>query len=53
MQAVFENCGATAASLWCGEQAELHQARLLNRRQFEDESLPMLATDIRSVVDLT
>ena len=35
------------------KQAELHQARLLNRRrQFEDESLPMLATDIRFMVDL-
>ena len=34
------------------KQAELHQARLLNRRQFEGESLPMLATDIRSMVDL-
>ena len=34
------------------KQAELHQARLLNRRQFEGESLPMLATDIRSTVDL-
>ena len=33
-------------------QAELHQARLLNRRQFEGESLQMLATDIRSMVDL-
>ena len=34
------------------KQAELHQSRLLNRRQFEGESLPMLATDIRSMVDL-
>ena len=34
------------------KQAELHQARLLNRRQFEGESLQMLATDIRSMVDL-
>ena len=34
------------------KQAELHQARLLNRRQFEGESLQMLATDIRSLVDL-
>ena len=34
------------------KQAELCQARLLNRRQFEGESLPMLATDIRSMVDL-
>ena len=34
------------------KQAELHQARLLNRRQFEGESLPMLATDIRSMEDL-
>ena len=34
------------------KQAEVHQARLLNRRQFEGESLPMLATDIRSMVDL-
>jgi len=33
-------------------QAELHQPRQLNRRQFEGESLPMLATDIRSMVDL-
>ena len=32
------------------KQAELHQARLLNRRQFEGESLQMLATDIRSMV---
>ena len=34
------------------KQAELHQARLLNRRQLEGESLQMLATDIRSMVDL-
>ena len=34
------------------KQAELHQARLLNRWQFEGESLQMLATDIRSMVDL-
>ena len=34
------------------KQGGLHQARLLNRRQFESESLPMLATDIRSMVDL-
>lgn len=34
------------------KQAELHQARLLNRRQFEGESLQVLATDIRSMVDL-
>ena len=34
------------------KQAELHHAILLNRRQFEGESLPMLATDIRSMVDL-
>ena len=34
------------------KQNELHQARLLNRRQFEGESLPILATDIRSLVDL-
>ena len=34
------------------KQAELHQARLLNRRLSEDESLQMLATDIRSMVDL-
>ena len=34
------------------KQAQLHQARLLNRRQFEGESLQMLATDIRSMVDL-
>ena len=34
------------------KQAELHQARLLNRRQFEGESLQVLATDIRSLVDL-
>ena len=34
------------------KQAELHQVRLLNRQQFEGESLPMLATDIRSTVDL-
>ena len=32
--------------------AELHHARLLNRRQFEGESLQMLATDIRSMVDV-
>ena len=35
------------------KQAELHQARLLNRRQLEGESLQMLATDIHSMVDLT
>ena len=35
-----------------GVEKQLHQARLLNRRQFEGESLPMLATDIRSMVDL-
>ena len=53
MQAVFKNCGATAAIRFGVEkQAELHQARLLNRRQFEGESLPMLATDIPSMVDL-
>ena len=34
------------------KQAELHQARLLNHRQFEGESLQLLATDIRSMVDL-
>ena len=34
------------------KQAESHQARLLNRWQFEGESLPMLATDIRFMVDL-
>lgn len=34
------------------KQAELHQARLLNRRQLEGESLQVLATDIRSMVDL-
>ena len=34
------------------KQAELHQARLLTRRQFEGESLQMLASDIRSLVDL-
>ena len=34
------------------KQAELNQARLLNRRQFEGESLQMLANDIRSMVDL-
>ena len=34
------------------KQVELHQARLLNRRQFEGESLQMLATDIRSMVAL-
>ena len=34
------------------KQADLHQARLLNRRQFEGESLQMLATDIRSMVAL-
>lgn len=34
------------------KQAELHQARLLTRRQSEGESLQMLATDIRSLVDL-
>ena len=34
------------------KQAELHQARPLNRRQFEGKSLQMLATDIRSMVDL-
>lgn len=34
------------------KQAELHQARLLNRQQFEGESLQVLATDIRSMVDL-
>ena len=33
-------------------QAELHQARLLNRQQFEGESLQMLPTDIHSMVDL-
>ena len=33
-------------------QAELHQARLLNHNQFEGESLQMLVTDIRSLVDL-
>ena len=34
------------------KQAKLHQARLLNRRQLEGESLQVLATDIRSMVDL-
>ena len=34
------------------KQAELHQARPLTRRQSEGESLQMLATDIRSLVDL-
>ena len=36
-----------------GKQAELHQARFLNRRQLEGDSLQILATDIRSMVDLT
>ena len=35
-----------------GVEKQLRQARLLNRRQFEGESLPMLARDIRSMVDL-
>lgn len=34
------------------KQAELHQARLHNRRQKEGESLQMLASDVRSLVDL-
>ena len=34
------------------KQADQHQARLLSRRQFEGESLQMLATDIPSLVDL-
>ena len=34
------------------KQAQLHQARLLNHRQLEGENLPMLATDIRSMVDI-
>ena len=34
------------------KQAELHQARLHNRRQIEGENLQTLATDIRFLVDL-
>ena len=34
------------------KQAELDQARLPNRRQFKGESLQMLATAIRLMVDL-
>lgn len=35
------------------KQARLHQAKLLNSRQLEGENLQMLATDFRSMVDLS